>query len=445
MNPNEPCHPSPSTRVIAVDVLRGLVMLLLIPDLSGGFSFYKMAALYPDNAVWVWLGQQFRHVSWSGAALWDFVMPVFILSVGVAIPYSYQNRLARGDSHGQVLIHAIIRAVALCLLGLLIQYKPYSRIEELLPFLILILGLPLTEWARRYLQIDDGAKAHRYFNLLSALILSIVGIWIWQHYQQLNGYTFNQILTQIGLAYLPAVLLVRQRPVVQFAVAMLILLVYGAAFALYEPSSKANQASPAFTGYFSHYNDGDNLAVAFDLWFMNLLPRAEPYVGNIHGHHTLAVIPLISSMLFGMLVARRLMSTYDKRKLVYQLLAVALLAIVSGWLLSLSAFPLVKPLNTPSWIIFSTGIAVLMLVLVYWLCDVSGHTRWTIPLIVLGANPVLLYVLASTERWRITNLLGKLAGTDVVARGPVFESLFVLVTLWFLAFILYRTRVLIRL
>ena len=443
MNPTELRGPSPPARVIAVDVLRGLVIFLLIPDLLGGFSFYKMAALYPDNAIWGWLGQQFHHVPWSGAAIWDFVMPVFIFLVGVAIPYSYQNRRARGDSHGQLLIHAIIRAVALCLLGLLIQYEPYCRLEELLPFLILFLGLPLTEWSQRYLGIADKAKAYRYYNLLSVLILSAVGIWMWQHYVQLHQYNFNQILTQIGLAYLAAFLLVRQRPVVQFAVAMIILAAHGAAFALFVPPPALHQADAAFTGYFAHWNNGDNLAAVFDLWFMNLWPRAEPYVVN--KHHTLVIIPLISSMLFGMLVARHIMSTHDKRKLVYQLHAVALSAIMSGWLMSLSIFPLVKLMNTPSWIILSTGVALFLLAMMYWLCDVSGQTRWAIPFIVLGTNSVLLYFLASTQRWRITKILGKFVEEEVLSRDPVMESLFVLGTFWILALVLYRVGVFIRL
>lgn len=443
MNLKEPSNSFTPTRVVAVDVLRGLVLFLLIPDLFGGFSFYKMAVLYPDDVVWGWLGHQFHHVPWTGAVLWDFVMPVFIFLVGVAIPYSYQNRRSRGDSHGQLLIHAIIRAVALCLLGLLIQYEPYCRLEELLPFLILILGLPITEWSQRYFGIVDKAKAYRYYNLLSVLILSAVGIWVWEHYVQLHQYHFNQILTQIGLAYLPAFLLVRHRPVVQFSVAMIILATHGAAFAFFVPPSELHQADAAFTGYFAHWNNGDNLAAVFDLWFLNLLPRAEPYVVN--GHHTLVIIPLISSMLFGMLVGRHIMLMHDKGKVVYQLLVVALLAIVSGWLMALSIFPLVKLMNTPSWIILSAGVALFLLAMMYWLCDVSGQTRWAVPFIVLGANSVLLYFLASTQRWRITVLLEKFAGTDFLAHKPVIESLFVLATLWLVAFVLYRVRVFIRL
>lgn len=445
MNRNSPGNYSTPARVIAVDVLRGLVIFLLIPDLYGGFSFHKMAALYPDNAIWRWLGQQFHHVPWSGAALWDFVMPVFILLVGVAVPFSYHSRRVRGDSHGQLLTHAIIRAVALCLLGLLIQFEPRSWIDLLLPFLILCLGLPLTAWARQYLRIEDEATAHRFYNVLSALVLGYVGFYLLQHYPQLHGYHFNQILTQIGLAYLPAFLLVRQQPLVQFGVAMLILLVHGLAFALFTPPPDLQPIGAAFAGYFAHWNNGNNLAAVFDLWFMNLLPRAEPYVVSSQGHHTLAIIPLIASMLFGMLAARCIMAARDKRKLVYQLLAAAVLAVVAGWLLSINVFPLVKPLNTPSWIIFSTGVALLMLTLLYWLCDVAGHTRWALPLIILGTNSVLLYFMAITQRWRITGLLEKLVGAEFLAREPVVESLFVLVTLWIMALILYRLRVFIRL
>ena len=54
---------------------------------------------------------------------------------------------------------------------------PHIAIEELLPFVILFLGLPLTEWARRYFGIDDEAEHVRLLQPLSVLILSIVGVW----------------------------------------------------------------------------------------------------------------------------------------------------------------------------------------------------------------------------------------------------------------------------
>src|SRR5436309_3248582 len=75
-------------RVVAVDILRGLVLILLLPDLAGGFSFYQMAERYPDHWLWEPLASQFRHVPWSGVALWDLVMPLFVFVIGLSMALS---------------------------------------------------------------------------------------------------------------------------------------------------------------------------------------------------------------------------------------------------------------------------------------------------------------------------------------------------------------------
>ena len=101
----------------------------VIPDLRG-FLLHKMAALYPhDNAVW---GEKRTTISsrspgWS-CSLQDFVMPVFYL-FWLVLPFHIPAKSALPwIPHGQLLVHAIIRAVALCLLGLLIQYVRFSHI-----------------------------------------------------------------------------------------------------------------------------------------------------------------------------------------------------------------------------------------------------------------------------------------------------------------------------
>src|SRR6185436_10078218 len=43
-------------RVVAVDVFRGLVILILVPDVLGGFSFFRVAHEFPDSTFWSSLG-----------------------------------------------------------------------------------------------------------------------------------------------------------------------------------------------------------------------------------------------------------------------------------------------------------------------------------------------------------------------------------------------------
>ena len=68
------------------------------------------------------------------------------------------------------------------------------------------------------------------------------------------------------------------------------------------------------------------------------------------------------------------------------------------------------------------------------------------PLIVLGANPVLLYVVAYRERWRVLALWERLLGERLLASDwrPLLESCLVLLTLWLFAFALHRARMHVR-
>ena len=59
----------------------------------------------------------FHHVKWEGLHFWDLIQPFFMFIVGVSIPYSYANRLKKGDSEKQIRNHAFRRAFLLLLFG----------------------------------------------------------------------------------------------------------------------------------------------------------------------------------------------------------------------------------------------------------------------------------------------------------------------------------------
>jgi len=55
------------------------------------------------------LRQQFTHAEWAGFRFYDFIFPLFLFAIGVAVPLSIDKRLARGESRARVLRHALIR------------------------------------------------------------------------------------------------------------------------------------------------------------------------------------------------------------------------------------------------------------------------------------------------------------------------------------------------
>lgn len=105
--------PPAPTRLASLDTYRGLVMLTLL----FGSVFHPLK----DHPAWHWLFLQNEHVEWEGCSLWDLIQPAFMFIVGVAMPFAFAGRSARGDSWGKQLRHVIVRAGGLILVGVVLD------------------------------------------------------------------------------------------------------------------------------------------------------------------------------------------------------------------------------------------------------------------------------------------------------------------------------------
>ncbi len=104
----------PGGRVLSVDAYRGFVMLAMA---SAGLALGQAARLHPGSAVWQALEFHTDHVAWRGCSAWDLIQPSFMFLVGVAMPFSYAGRAARGVGHAEQVRHALVRSAVLVLLG----------------------------------------------------------------------------------------------------------------------------------------------------------------------------------------------------------------------------------------------------------------------------------------------------------------------------------------
>ncbi|MBT8181751.1 MAG: DUF5009 domain-containing protein [Eudoraea sp.] len=129
-------------RLLSLDFYRGLTMFLLIAEFSHLFA--TMVAPELEGTILYAIGKQFHHVKWEGLRFWDLIQPFFMFIVGVAMPLSFNKRIARGDSYKQVFKHAWKRA-----------------------FMLLVLG-----WALYC--IDDGRIVFRFQNVLAQLSVTYI-------------------------------------------------------------------------------------------------------------------------------------------------------------------------------------------------------------------------------------------------------------------------------
>jgi len=436
--------PNRMGRLASVDALRGLVVLLLVPDLFGGFSFHQMAKRHPEDPLWKALAQQFTHVDWTGVSIWDLVMPAFVFLVGVSLGLSYAARRT-STSERSFLRHAALRSAALVVLGVLLARGTLGRIDELMPLLVLTIGLPLGRWLHR---LTGGEWSHSRFDAIySVCVLVVAAAWIVIAPARYDDFELDQILILIGLAYFPAAWLQRERVATQLLVAAGILATYGIAFIAYTPPAHLLPQGEVLTGIFAHWNNDNNVAAAFDRWLLNLWPRPRPYTGNFHGYHTLQFVPLIAVILAGACTGRLAAQRGSLRALAPKLAAAATCGLVASWLLTVTLFPLVKSLWTPSWTLFSTALILLLLAGFSLLFDADGRRWLAQPLVVLGTNALLLYVLSYNERWRVLLLWQRLLGEHLptVSWQPVLDAGLILAGFWLLAAVLHRLGLFVRL
>ncbi len=396
-------------RLVSLDAYRGFIMLTMA---SGGFAFAEVARkldLSGDDfasRLWRVLAYQFDHVAWTGCAFWDLIQPSFMFMVGVALPYSFASRQAKGESYPQMVAHAGWRAFLLVLLAVFLS-SPVRLSEG-----VELVSGPLTNWV------------------------------------------FPNVLAQIGLGYVFVFLLVGRGLRVQLIALAVVLIGYTLLFALwpapgadfdYSSVRRAGDDTEVFTGtWFSHWNKNTNFAHHFDVWFLNLFPRPERFLFNEGGYQTLNFVPSMATMIFGLMAGELLRGDQDRVQKFYVLVIAAVLCLAVGWVMAQTASPLVKRIWTPSWAVFSTGWTFAMLAAFYGIIDVFGYKRWAFPLVVVGMNSIATYCMSQLLKgWVRGNLrthLGPFHGTY----GPVLMSVLVLFVLWLFCLWLYRRKVFLR-
>ena len=55
-------------------------------------------------------------------------------------------------------------------------------------------------------------------------------------------------------------------------------------------------------------------------------------------------------------------------------------------------FPINKLLWSSSYVLYAGGWSLLLLSLFFWLIDIRGYHKWAFPFVVIGMNPITIYV-----------------------------------------------------
>ncbi|MFA4926103.1 MAG: hypothetical protein WC524_05575 [Candidatus Aminicenantales bacterium] len=147
----------PEGRLISLDVYRGLVMLLLIAEVTGIYDLMVSPSLQ-GTALYA-IGLQFHHHPWHGLRLWDLGQGLFMFISGIALTFSYNKRWSQGASQKKCFWQAVQRALFLFLIGwaLYIIYPPegatsWSFLLDILPMLAVgsLVAFLVLRWPSRW-------------------------------------------------------------------------------------------------------------------------------------------------------------------------------------------------------------------------------------------------------------------------------------------------------
>ncbi len=286
------------------------------------------------------------HTKWNGWTPADFIFPSFLFLVGISMVYSFAARRERGETKRQIFAHAIKRSLLLIAIGLLVNASP-------------IIGLDLHTW--RFEGVTQRIGICYFFAAILELWAGRRGQWV-ALAACLVGYWALLRFVPVPGAGVPG------RDI---------------------PFMDQVQNLPA--------------------WLDRKLFMGHLYDGNRDPEGIIHTIPAIGTTLIGVLTGHWLKKQHDVRRLIAGMVFSGILGILSGEILD-RWFPINKNLWTSSFVLFSGGLALLFLCLLYWIVEVKRWRGvWTMPILVFGMNAIAGFVADSL-------IYGP--GYTFTARGP---------------------------
>jgi heparan-alpha-glucosaminide N-acetyltransferase len=351
-NSDNPAGAAPAQRIASIDILRALTMLLMI----------FVNDFWTLKGVPYWMEHRKHGV--DGIGLSDVVFPAFLFIVGLSLPYAINNRRKKGDTDWKIVLHILMRTVALLVMGLfLVNGETYNEAATGMPkyyYSILCCLSFILIWNTYPAKMNKYIPAAaRVFAIITLVSLSI----FYRGGEDDNIQRFAPqwwgILGLIGWAYL--------------ASALITLLA------------------------------GRKVYIVFAGWLFFCILSMVYKAGLIHHGSLLTVIipsAILGGTLPGLTMGGVLTSTifqyFIDRKENGRMILVLLLfaAILFG--LSVLTHPywgLAKLGATPAWLFLCSSITIIAFLLIYWIADMNNKSGWFDHIRPAGTATILCYLV----------------------------------------------------
>jgi len=309
--------------------------------------------------------------------------------------------------------------------------------DMIFPLFLFIAGISFPfSLAKRIASNDPRSSIYKHV-ITRGFVLVLLGI-IYN-----NGIKFDfehlrygSVLGRIGLAWMFAALIfMNTRLSVRIVWLFVILLGYWILLMLF----------PAHDlGSTDMYSREGNLASHID----RLIMPGRLYLGNHDPEGLFSTIPAIGTALLGMLTGEFMLSNYlsDKpyKKVLYLVLAaIALMVIGQVWNLT---FPINKNIWTSSFVCFVGGLSLLLFSIFYLIIDVLDYKKWAFFFVVIGVNPITIYLTERIVSFRAANkfFFGGLTALMTETWAPLIDALGITAIAWVFLYILYKKKIFLK-
>ena len=342
-------------RIISIDVFRSITMVLMI----------WVNDFWTINNIPKWLKHAKTGEDYLGFS--DVIFPWFLFVLGMSIPFSFENRIKKGEPIFTIWSHIILRTIALVVMGLFhMNMEMYNHDTSYLskPIYVIISTIAFFMiWniypSKLEKKWDIASKTVRIIGVIILIIMFL--LFSGKDYEGNDiGFAIHWwgILGLIGWVYLIA--------------ASLFILIRSSII-------------------------GSFIAFFICLGLNIISSSGIPY--NIFSWQSVNWIPggggLQALAFGGIIVSLLLMQNRVNRNinnLYITLFCFATLSFLSGFLLR-NYFVLNKNLGTPTWIMISLSSAIFLFIFIHWLTDVKKILSWYKYIKIAGTATLTCYLI----------------------------------------------------
>lgn len=412
-------------RLESLDALRGLTIAAML--------------LVNNPGSWSHIYWPLEHAAWNGWTFTDLVFPFFLFMVGMAMMYSFPKRMEAGHSRRSLYSHVLRRSLALMILGWWgaswspVLFSDFSaiggvmRVGFVLAVLASVVLLAGTVRVRRWGMLFAGGVVLFVVAALATAPTDALLV-------RLAGLRIPGVLVRIGWCYALASAIWFLTPSPKaiawwiggllgvYAVWMMLVPIPG--FGMPDLSRGFPTAATPPGELFSNWAFYIDYHVLGDhTWRVRqLVDDAGHLVWSFDPEGLISTVPATCSVLFGVLAGwwmrRTDMEASDRLNGLFIAGCLLLLAglVVSIWM------PINKRIWTSSYTIFTAGMALLSLGMLYWAIDIRGFRRWARVWVAYGRNAIFAFVASGMMAVAMGAVSLKSYLYDLLPGSPSFSS-----------------------